>query len=462
MNEEYSSYQNNPDGYESHESGKRPKKKKGGVGRAVIITLGMFVLVGVAAVGGYSVHTIVDQLTSGRQQGEEQTLPDETASQKNEGKASLDQNSAQESEKEPMTIAQQTTKVEQGQTAAVVLTDVSNVVESVMPSVVSIVNTGVYTSQGGFGGFGGLWQQEVTEIPTESSGSGIIIGQNENELLIVTNNHVVEDNKSLTVQFVDDSTAEATVRGTRAASDIAIVTVDLTQLSEETRNAIRIATLGDSDSLRIGQGVIAIGNALGYGQSTTEGIISALNREVTTSEGTTLTVLQTSAAINPGNSGGALLNASGEVIGINTAKVMDTKVEGINYAIPISSVMDLINDMINWEARGRVAEEDAGYLGIQPISVDKKSAEAYDMPVGVYAYVVVEGSPAAQAGMREKDIITHLDQYPIDSVEELQTALEYFAGGDTVKVTVMRLIDGSYQEIELEITLAYKRDYTNQ
>ena len=458
MNGEYNSYNNEPD-YTMREEAdgfRKRKKKKGGIGRAVIFTLGILLLVGVAAVGGYSAHTIVEQLTAGRQE-ETAEAPDPK-----ETPASLD-NTPQEAPKANTPIQQQTAAaIDQGQTAPVVLTDVSNVVDAVMPSVVSIINSGVYTSQGGLGGFGNFWQQETTEIPTESSGSGIIIGQNENELLIVTNNHVVADNQSLSVQFVDDSTAEATVRGTRAASDIAIITVPLDELSQQTREAIRIATLGDSDSLRIGQGVIAIGNALGYGQSTTEGIISALNREVTTSDGTTLTVLQTSAPINPGNSGGALLNASGEVIGINTAKVMDTKVEGINYAIPISSVMDLINDMINWETRGRGDEEEAGYLGIQPISVDKKSAEAYGMPIGVYAYVVVDGSPAAQAGMQEKDIITHLDQYPIASVEELQTALGFFAGGETVKATVMRLVDGAYQEMELEITLAYKRDYTNR
>lgn len=461
MNEDYNIYHNNQADYhmpEPDDSQRRRKKKKGGVGRVVAITLGMFVLVGVAAAGGYSAHTVVDQLASGRQ---EETDPAETQPGQREDGASLDREKPVEDAKNNNTPIQQqaTAAVNQGQTSSVILTDVSNVVDAVMPSVVSIVNTGIYTSQGGFGSF---WEREITEIPTESSGSGIIIGQNDNELLIVTNNHVVADNNSLTVQFVDDSTAEATVKGTKASSDIAIVSVSLDQLSEETKNAIRIATLGDSDSLRIGQGVIAIGNALGYGQSTTEGIISALNREVTTSDGTTLTVLQTSAPINPGNSGGALLNASGEVIGINTAKVMDTKVEGINYAIPISSVLDLIQNMMDWETRGRVSEEDASYLGIQPIAVDKKSAAAYDMPIGVYAYVVVEGSPAAVAGMQEKDIITHLDQYPIESVEELQNALEYFSGGDTVTVTVARLVNGSYQEMDLEVTLAYKRDYANQ
>ncbi len=453
MNEEYNAYYENKEQDSMQEYGggcKRRGRKKGRIGRVLVITLGMFLLVGVAAVGGYSVHTIVEQLEAGRQQDKtEQTQP-----------SGQDKDTVISNQKpqEPLIQQQATAAVDQGQTTPVILTDVSNVVEAVMPSVVSIVNSGIYTSQGGFGSF---WDRGTTEIPTQSSGSGIIIGQNDNELLIVTNNHVVADNDKLTVQFVDDSTAEATVKGTKASSDIAIISVPLNQLSSETRSAITIAKLGDSDSLKIGQGVVAIGNALGYGQSTTEGIISALNREVTTSEGTTLTVLQTSAPINPGNSGGALLNAYGEVIGINTAKVMDTKVEGINYAIPISSVIDLINNMMDWETRGRVSAEEAGYLGIQPISVDKKSAEAYDMPIGVYAYVVVEGSPAAAAGMQEKDIITHLDQYPIESVEELQNALEYFAGGDTVKVTVQRLSNGSYQELELEITLAYKRDYAN-
>lgn len=429
MNEEFNTYEN---------ESKSPKRKNG-VGKVVAITLGMVLLTGVAAAGGYSVRTIMDQLQDGKQ---------------TEESASKEQIQNQPEIKE--TVSQTETVISQSKTGSVILTDVSDVVEAAMPSVVSITNTSVYTSTGF-----GFWNEFTTEIPQESSGSGIIIGQNDKELLLVTNNHVIENSESLTVQFADGSTAEANVKGAKPSSDIAIISVPLDSLTEETMKAIAIARLGDSDSLRMGQGVIAIGNALGYGQSVTEGCISALNRQVTTNDGNTLTLLQTSAAINPGNSGGALLNASGEVIGINTAKVMSDKVEGIGYAIPISSVMDLINDMMSWATREKVTEEDLGYLGIQPWTVDKESAANFGMPAGAYVYSVVEGSPADKGGMKEKDIITGIDQYSIRDAADLKNALRYYKGGDTVAVTVQRLHDGTYQEIDLEVTLAYKRDFTN-
>lgn len=414
-------------------------KKRGGVGRVIVVTLGLLLLVGLAAAGGYSAHTLVGQL-------KESWLSDDSGQDRD----------SSEKETEPKeTIPQTTTVANPNKPGTVLLTDVSDMVESVIPSVVSIVNTGVYSSQGF-----GFWQ-EFTEIPTESSGSGIIIGQNEEELFIVTNNHVVADNKSLTVQFVDGTSAEASVKASKASSDIAIISVRLDRMTEETRNAIAIATLGNSDELRIGQGVVAIGNALGYGQSVTTGCVSALDRKVTTNDGTTLTVLQTSAAINPGNSGGALLNASGEVIGINTAKVSDTKVEGMNYAIPISLVTDLINDMMQWESREKVDSRDASYLGIQPVSVDENSSKDYNMPKGVYVYNVTENSPAERAGVKAMDIITAIDQYPIGSKEDLQNALEYFSGGETVSIVVYRQANGAYEEISLEVTLGYKRDYIN-
>ncbi len=441
MNGEYDRYSDNEMHYGNYggpnDYDPKKPKKKGGVGRVVAITLGMLLLVGVAAAGGYSAHTIVDQL-SGR--GSEEVVSGETQAAETEASETIG-NTA-------------TAAVNQGNTGSVVLTDVSGVVENVMPSIVAITNSGYVTQNFGF------WQGSV-EIPTEGSGSGIIIGQNDTELLIVTNNHVVENSETLTVQFADNSTAEATIKGTKPNADIAIISVPLSSLSSDTLSEISIATLGDSDTLKIGQGVIAIGNAMGYGQSVTEGCVSALNREVTTDEGVTLTVMQVSAAINPGNSGGALLNAAGEVIGINTAKLMDEQVEGIGYAIPISSVKDLINEMMNYETRERVSEEEASYLGIQPVTVDSQSSSAYGMPTGVFVYSVVENSPAAAAGIREMDIITQIDRYSVSSVAELQEALSYFAGGETVTVTLQRQVDGSYQEITVDVTLAYARDYTS-
>jgi len=337
----------------------------------------------------------------------------------------------------------------------VILTDVSAVVEQVMPTVVSITNSTYYYDYS----FG--WWGQTTQIPTESSGSGIIIGQNDTELLIVTNNHVIENSEGLTVQFIDGSTATAIVKGADASVDIAIVAVPLKQLLPDTKAAIAIAVVGDSGQLRMGQGVIAIGNAMGYGQSVTTGCISALERQVTTENGTTLKVLQTDAAINPGNSGGALLNQNGEVIGINTAKLVDSTAEGIGYAIPISSVLDLINDMMNWETMEKVPEKEASFLGIQnPVAVDSQSASMYGMPMGVYAYVLEDG-PAAKCGMKDLDIIVGVDRFTILTPRDLTEALSYFRGGDTVKVTVQRLIDGKYQKVELDITLGYKKDYSN-
>ena len=449
MSEGYNGYTNNETNYSSggyHDNGyydggydpKKPKKKKGGVGRVVAITLGMLLLVGVAAAGGYSAHTILDQL-SGRDS--QSVVSGETQ--------------ADEAETESQTIGNTATStVNQGTTGSVVLTDVSDVVENVMPSIVAITNSGYTTQNFGF------WQGTV-EVPTEGSGSGIIIGQNDTELLIVTNNHVVENSETLTVQFADNSTAEATIKGTKPNADIAIISVPLESLSSDTLGSIAIATLGDSDALKIGQGVIAIGNAMGYGQSVTEGCVSALDREVTTNEGVTLTGMQVSAAINPGNSGGALLNAAGEVVGINTAKLMDEEVEGIGYAIPISSVKDLINEMMNYETRERVSAEDASYLGIQPVTVDDQTAAVYGMPEGVFVYSVIEGSPAETAGIQEMDIITQVDRYSVGNVADLQEALSYFAGGETVTVTLQRQTDGAYQEMTVDVTLAYERDFTD-
>ena len=449
MSEGYNGYTNNETNYSSggyHDNGyydggydpKKPKKKKGGVGRVVAITLGMLLLVGVAAAGGYSAHTILDQL-SGRDS--QSVVSGETQ--------------ADEAETESQTIGNTATStVNQGTTGSVVLTDVSDVVENVMPSIVAITNSGYTTQNFGF------WQGTV-EVPTEGSGSGIIIGQNDTELLIVTNNHVVENSETLTVQFADNSTAEATIKGTKPNADIAIISVPLESLSSDTLGSIAIATLGDSDALKIGQGVIAIGNAMGYGQSVTEGCVSALDREVTTNEGVTLTGMQVSAAINPGNSGGALLNAAGEVVGINTAKLMDEEVEGIGYAIPISSVKDLINEMMNYETRERVSAEDASYLGIQPVTVDDQTAAAYGMPEGVFVHSVIEGSPAETAGIQEMDIITQVDRYSVGNVADLQEALSYFAGGETVTVTLQRQTDGAYQEMTVDVTLAYERDFTD-
>lgn len=330
-------------------------------------------------------------------------------------------------------------------------TDVSQVVEEAMPAVVAVASTAVYqTPDFGFGWFFGGGSQSY-EVP--SSGSGIIIGENDTELLIVTNNHVVQDTVSLKITFVDDAAVDAVIKGTDTDTDLAVISVPLDQIPQETKEKIAVARLGDSDGLKVGQGVIAIGNALGYGQSVTVGYVSALNREIKTSDGNTRVLLQTDAAINPGNSGGALLNMKGEVIGINAAKYSSTEVEGIGYAIPVSSVQDILDELMNRKTRSEVAEEKRGYLGIQGTIVDEDAAAAFGMPKGVYVYKILKDGAAADSQLREKDIITKLDGMTVKSMQELQKLLKGYESGETIELLVQRQEDGQYKEIQIPVTL---------
>ena len=330
-------------------------------------------------------------------------------------------------------------------------TDVSQVVEEAMPSVVAVASTAVYQMPDfGFGWFFGGGSQSY-EVP--SSGSGIIIGENDTELLIVTNNHVVQDTVSLKITFVDDTAVDAAVKGTDTDTDLAVISIPLDQIPQETKEKIAVARLGDSDGLKVGQGVIAIGNALGYGQSVTVGYVSALNREIKTSDGNTRVLLQTDAAINPGNSGGALLNMKGEVIGINAAKYSSTEVEGIGYAIPVSGVQDILDELMNRKTRSEVAEEKRGYLGIQGTTVDEDAAAAFGMPKGVYVYKILKDGAAADSQLREKDIITKLDGMTVKSMQELQKFLKGYEAGETIELLVQRQEDGQYKEIQITVTL---------
>ena len=330
-------------------------------------------------------------------------------------------------------------------------TDVSQVVEEAMPAVVAVASTAVYQMPGfGFGWFFGGGSQSY-EVP--SSGSGIIIGENDTELLIVTNNHVVQDTVSLKITFVDDAAVDAAVKGTDTDTDLAVISVPLDQIPQETKEKIAVARLGDSDGLKVGQGVIAIGNALGYGQSVTVGYVSALNREIKTSDGNARVLLQTDAAINPGNSGGALLNMKGEVIGINAAKYSSTEVEGIGYAIPVSGVQDILDELMNRKTRSEVAEEKRGYLGIQGTTVDEDAAAAFGMPKGVYVYKILKDGAAADSQLREKDIITKLDGMTVKSMQELQKFLKGYETGETIELLVQRQEDGQYKEIQIPVTL---------
>lgn len=325
--------------------------------------------------------------------------------------------------------------------------DIASIAKNAMPSIVSITNMSVQEVQSFFGG---TQQQESTSV-----GSGFIIGQTDSELLILTNNHVVEGNEKLTVSFVDNESVEANVKGTDSTKDLAVVAVKISDVKDSTMDEIAVATMGDSSKLEVGEQVVAIGNALGYGQSVTSGIVSATERTLDGYEGGTL--IQTDAAINPGNSGGALLNSNGEVIGINTAKVATDSVEGMGYAIPISDASDTIQNLMNQETKTKVSEAEQGYLGIQGVDVSDESAKMYNMPTGVYISDVVKNGGAQQAGLTKGSVITGLEGTTISDMNSLKEQLQYYRVGDKVKVTVqVPGNNGEYTEKTVEVTLGSK------
>lgn len=337
--------------------------------------------------------------------------------------------------------------IEQEDQALAVMADVTAVVKTAMPCVVSITNE--YTAYD-------YWYDE--EYDERANGSGIVVAQSDEELLIVTNYHVVEDNKNLYVQFIDDEEAMAYVKGISPENDLAIVTVFLEDMSDDTLESIAIAALGDSDSLQVGEPAIAIGNSLGYGQSVTTGVISALNRNVFADDPDMIPgyLIQTDAAINPGNSGGALLNVKGEVIGINSSKIADYVIEGMGYAIPISTARPIIEDLMQKETRKKVPEEDRAFLGITGTDVSEDAAAQYEMPEGVYVRNVLEDTAADEAGILKGDIIMYIDGEKITHMEELQGLLEYYAAGTEVEVVLMRQSNGEYKERTIDVMLGYR------
>lgn len=333
-------------------------------------------------------------------------------------------------------------------TAVSTVTDVSSIAEKAMPSLVAINDT-MTVEQNNFFGMPQTYQ-------AQSSGSGIIVGQNDTELLIATNNHVVSGATDMKVTFTDSTQVAAAVKGTDSATDLAIIAVKLSDIPSDTMSKIKVATLGNSDNVKVGQQVIAIGNALGYGQSLTVGYISALDREITDENGIQHTYIQTDAAINPGNSGGAVLDLNGNVIGINAAKNASTEVEGMGFAIPISKAQEILNNLMTKKTREAVDESAQGYLGIQGTNIDANASKEYGMPVGIYVYKIVEGGAAANSDLKEKDIITKFDGQSVTNMEELKQMLTYYEGGSTVSLTVQSLVNGSYVEHEVQITLGTK------
>ena len=392
----------------------RPKRKMSPGAKKAITVAGCAVMFGV--IGGLTFQGT--NYVTGKLIGSQKEVSSETASSKVSGTK--------------LTTASRT-----------VTSDVSEVVDHAMPSIVSITSMTVQQVQSFFGG---TRQQEM-----ESAGSGIIISQNDTELLIVTNNHVVEGSDTLTVTFNDNASVEAQIKGTDAARDLAVVAVSLEEIGADTMDSIKIATVGDSDSLKVGEPAIAIGNALGYGQSVTTGIISATERGIKGFEGE---YIQTDAAINPGNSGGALLNINGEVVGINSAKINSEVVEGMGYAIPVSDVSDIIENLMNQATRSKVPEAERGYLGIRGVDVTADSAQVYDMPTGVYVREAISGGGAEKADITKGCIITGFEGTTIDSMETLQNKLAYYRKGETVTLTIQMPSErAGYEEREVQVTL---------
>ena len=400
--------------------------RKGGYGRKVVLSVSLGLCFGLfAGLGFYAVSLGTDRIFPADSENAVITeLPDNMVN-------------LPEKEKEAAEVSHVTYVVD----------DVSGMVEGVMPSMVSIVNNYVRTTS--------FWGQIYNE-PGVSSGSGIIVGETDEELLIATNNHVVEGADTLEITFIDNSTAEAVIKGTDEDMDIAVVAVPISDLSEETLSSITVAKLGDSDQLKLGMPVVAIGNALGYGQSVTNGIISALDREMTSEDGSTGKYIQTNAAINHGNSGGALLNISGEVIGINVARIDDgiVSVEGMGYAIPISAATPIIEDLMERTTRvNKVDEDEMGYMGVTMQTVTDEIASMFGFPKGIWVKEVAEGSAAEAAGIRIGDIIVKFDGQRMNTSADLQEAIKYFKAGETVNVTIKRAEQGKYETIELEVKL---------
>ncbi len=435
-------YQSNGGSYSGStgNNGNHNGGKKGGSGKAV---LAIIVAAAVGVAGGFGVS---QSLGSGSKSSETSASAETI-----ENEEEIAQESAEESTEssDESSSSLQTTK-----TAAVV-TDVTEVVENVMPSVVSVYNTSTSTTQNYFGQ---TYSQEST-----STGTGFIISQDDDndELLIATNNHVVADADSLEVQFIDESTAEANIKGTDSSNDLAVIAVKLSDIDSDTLSQIKVATLGDSDELKIGEPVVAIGNALGYGQSVTTGVVSALNRELQV-EDVTGTFIQTDAAINPGNSGGPLVDLNGNVIGINSSKIGGDTVDSMGFAIPISRAVPIIQDLMNQKTKTTVDEDKRGYLGISGVSVTSQVASAYSMPQGVYVAQIIEGGAAEDSELQKGDIITAIEGTTVSDMEALQKQLTYYESGETVTLTVQRQ-DGSgeYSEQSVEITLGDKSAITS-
>ena len=442
------------------EGGSDIMKKSIIAGMMAAITIG-------AAAGGIATFSAAQedaqlQLSEGRESGE--TIPDSEVNENGEAAGEEAKADAEPAGgNEAQSITEVAAALPKGKIEKCDLSDIANgdtladIAERVMPAMVSITNTSVQEVQDWFRG--GRMQYE-----SRSAGTGVIMGEKDDELLIVSNNHVVDGANKLAVTFINEASVEGTVKGTDENNDLAVVSVKLSDIDEDTLNRIRIANAADSEGMRVGEQVVAIGNALGYGQSVTTGIVSALGREVSVRDTFGISeyeeLIQTDAAINAGNSGGALLNMKGEVIGINSVKASANGVEGMGYAIPTAKALPIIQNLMNRTEREKVSEEDAAYLGITGETVDASVSQLYGLPIGIYLSEVSQDSPAEKAGLTKGMILTGFDGMKITTMADLQEMLPYYAAGEDVTVTVQSADEnGEMQEQDLTITLGRRSDY---
>ena len=442
-------------------NGKKKKKKRTLI---AVVAVCVVLLAGTIGISAAYISKNKDSLTN--------VLEDGTLSNNDNNSNSNNDNSSDSGNYESIGSTNTQNDANSSSTSGVTVTDVSSVVSSAMPSVVAITSKTLVESRNDYSqdiweyyfGGGNSGNNKSNSYEEDAAGSGIIVDQTSTELLIVTNNHVVEGADSLKIQFAGTESKDSVdgyIKGTDSTKDVAVVAVKLKDIPSDVLKNIKKATLGDSDKVNVGEGVIAIGNALGYGQSVTTGIISAKDRKVQL-ENQTMTLLQTDAAINGGNSGGALLNASGEVIGINVAKYSSSgsssnaSVEGMGFAIPISSVKDIISNLETKETRTKVSEDERGYLGISGFDVDEQTSQAYSIPQGIQVQSVVKGGPAENAGIAASDVITKFDGQDVSSMTSLQSMLEYYKKGEQVKVTIEYRDGREYKTKDVTVTLGDK------
>ena len=442
-------------------NGKKKKKKRTLI---AVVAVCVVLLAGTIGISAAYISKNKDSLTN--------VLEDGTLSNNDNNSNSNNDNSSDSGNYESIGSTNTQNDANSSSTSGVTVTDVSSVVSSAMPSVVAITSKTLVESRNDYSqdiweyyfGGGNSGNNKSNSYEEDAAGSGIIVDQTSTELLIVTNNHVVEGADSLKIQFAGTESKDSVdgyIKGTDSTKDVAVVAVKLKDIPSDVLKNIKKATLGDSDKVNVGEGVIAIGNALGYGQSVTTGIISAKDRKVQL-ENQTMTLLQTDAAINGGNSGGALLNASGEVIGINVAKYSSSgsssnaSVEGMGFAIPISSVKDIISNLETKETRTKVSEDERGYLGISGFDVDEQTSQAYSIPQGIQVQSVVKGGPAENAGIAASDVITKFDGQDVSSMASLQSMLEYYKKGEQVKVTIEYRDGREYKTKDVTVTLGDK------